>query len=45
MDDRLAMAISRWAPRFTTSGVTTGSVTPARLGTIRMQTIVIISAE
>jgi len=24
MDDRLAMAISHWAPRFTTNGVTTG---------------------
>jgi hypothetical protein len=24
MDDRLAMAISNWAPRFTTNGVTAG---------------------
>jgi hypothetical protein len=28
MDGRLAMANSRWAPRFTTNGVTAGSVTP-----------------
>jgi len=24
MDDRVAMAISHWAPRFTTNGVTAG---------------------
>jgi hypothetical protein len=27
MNDRLAMAISHWAPRFTTNGVPAGAVT------------------